>query len=120
MAARKLIKHSLSDGVELGLVQFDDIAEQLTPMVTLTDNNRGYLADKVPSMYDGGTSIGAGLEEALEVSESSIVFKLSKGNKNCSHDQLIAGAELHFSCFISNQPWLLLKTKKHKLNYSRH
>lgn len=67
-AGRKLILHDLSLGTELGLVMFDSTGEKLTPsMVKMSDSNRNDLANLIPRMYRGGTSIGAGLLAGSQV-----------------------------------------------------
>jgi hypothetical protein len=53
---------------EVGMVKFSSSATELVPIIPLnSDANRDRLISAIPTYANGGTSIGSGLEKALEV-----------------------------------------------------
>ena len=48
------------DGLQVGLVQFSDIATRLSALQTIMDNSRRTLIGLIPGFATGGTDIGEG------------------------------------------------------------
>lgn len=54
---------------KISLIKFDDTAEVLLPFTNVEDNNKGIISKAIDSLtdYSGGTSMGAGLKETLDL-----------------------------------------------------
>jgi len=86
--SQEFIKTSLPDGAKLGLVQFETTSTALHDIVSVNSSTRQTLLAKVPQTPLGATSIGAGLNEALDMidkygsySQATIVL-ISDGEEN--------------------------------------
>lgn len=63
-----MILNLLEPGGSLGIVRFSSGASELSELRTLkTDADRKSLISKLPTVANGGTSIGAGLRLGLQV-----------------------------------------------------
>lgn len=72
-AARNFITSVAPDGSFIGLVDFDDEGKALSDLRKVTSpTQRRNLANLVPEDADGGTCIGCGMREALNVSNADI------------------------------------------------
>lgn len=71
-AARTYILSVAPPGTYVGIVDFDDTGDIVSPLTELTsDQVRTDVSNQVPEDAQGGTCIGCGLEKALHVSESN-------------------------------------------------
>ena len=78
-AARNYISTALKDGTHLGIVEFSGSAKELAPLTRIeSDESRGQLISKLPSKTYAWTSIGAGIEGAIEV--TMVHFFSKNGN----------------------------------------
>ncbi|XP_066297322.1 calcium-activated chloride channel regulator 4-like [Branchiostoma lanceolatum] len=86
----KLVREGIPDGSHVGMAKFHSWAERLTDLTEiLTEADRQELADTVPNEASGGTCIGCGLVEALEILSMNgadpaggIVIILSDGDES--------------------------------------
>ena len=53
---------------EIGMLEFSSSATELVPVIPLdSDDNLKALLENIPTVASGGTCIGCGIEEAIEV-----------------------------------------------------
>ncbi|XP_006813356.2 calcium-activated chloride channel regulator 1-like [Saccoglossus kowalevskii] len=81
----------VSNGDELGMVEFSDSATTLSQLVTIDASTRAQLSALIPTTTDGSTSIGAGLLKGIEVLQDGDISRLggcllvvSDGEENTS------------------------------------
>lgn len=80
----------LVDGMSVGIVSFSESGKVLSSLVEIdSDETRRTLASKIPTVARGGTCIGCGLEEALQIlqegnqkAEGGVVLLITDGQDN--------------------------------------
>ncbi|XP_078697506.1 calcium-activated chloride channel regulator 4-like [Branchiostoma floridae x Branchiostoma belcheri] len=98
----KLVREGIPDGSHVGMVRFRENAVRLQELTEIvTEEDREELAEIVPNLASGGTCIGCGLVEALEVLSMNgadpaggIVIVLSDGDESANvHPNLTEATE---------------------------
>ena len=67
-AVTLVVKTLIETGIRLGMVEFSSSAQTLAPLTQIQgSNDREEFIQKIPKVAGVGTSIGAGLKQALQV-----------------------------------------------------
>lgn len=85
-ATRSLVNY-VGSGNQLGITSFDDRAREVAPLRTVDDEARESMRTAIDDLFaDGGTSIGAGLQQALAmlrgVQGPKSIILMSDGQQN--------------------------------------
>eukprot|EP00058_Branchiostoma_floridae_P006234 XP_002591722.1 hypothetical protein BRAFLDRAFT_80817 [Branchiostoma floridae] len=99
----KLVREGIPDGSHVGMVKFHQWATRLLDLTEIaTEEDRQEIADAVPNEASGGTCIGCGLTEALEVLSMNgadpaggIVIILSDGDESLNVSPNLTVATQH-------------------------
>ena len=98
-AGTRMILEMVPDGTEIGIVQFDTNAQNLTDgMVKVSDETRKELASRIPTNVEGTTNIGGGIRSGLEllqqnngVTEGAAIILVTDGEDDDSSGKWIDG-----------------------------
>ncbi len=89
LASKSFISTNAPDGMNLGLVEFDDTPRLLHSIVKVDDGTRLSLYKKVPTQVFGATSIGSGLNLTLDLFDNytadynqATIILFSDGDEN--------------------------------------
>lgn len=85
-----MILEMVPDGTEIGIVQFDTNAQNLTDgMVKVSDETRKELASRIPNQTQGSTNIGGGIRLGLQllqqnngITEGAAIILVTDGEDN--------------------------------------
>lgn len=89
IAANRFVKDLIPEGMELGIIEFSTNASVLHSMVRVNESTRQSLAEAIPTIAEGWTAIGKGLELALNIlrtdgreTKGATIILVSDGQEN--------------------------------------